>query len=139
MSNIYQNINEYMKRSKEERQSHLDLTSECIELGGVSKDFRGLMAHTLKTTIPYKMRGKICLCHACHNDKCSNPKHLYWGTYGENIADAKSCGAMKLSYPNPNRYIPTKEQCRKGGLKAKQNKVGIFNPTFTNPALIVQR
>jgi hypothetical protein len=25
------------------------------------------------------------LCHACNNAKCSNPRHLYWGTDRENI------------------------------------------------------
>ena len=27
------------------------------------------------------------MCHACNNGKCSNPKHLYWGTASENRMD----------------------------------------------------
>lgn len=27
------------------------------------------------------------LCHACHNSKCSNVLHLYWGTAKENSKD----------------------------------------------------
>lgn len=34
------------------------------------------------TTIP---SGRILLCHSCNNAKCSNPRHLYWGTDRENI------------------------------------------------------
>jgi len=61
---------------------HLDLESECIEIGGASKEHRGYLACYLNTTIP---RGhNIHLCHACHNGDCCNPKHLYWGTRGEN-------------------------------------------------------
>lgn len=85
-------IEDYILKSKEERQSHLDLTSKCIEIGGNSTQFKGLLAHHLKTTIPKK---SPLLCHACHNAKCSNPNHLYWGTPRENIDDGISNGTIK--------------------------------------------
>ena len=84
--NIYQDIYEYIKNSKTERQIHLSLFEECIEIGGNSREARLLLAHFLKTTVPKGM--KIHLCHACNNSKCSNPRHLYWGTAGENMLDA---------------------------------------------------
>ena len=49
---------------------------------------RGVLAQYLDTDLPTK----VDLCHACHNDKCSNPQHLYWGTRAENIQDAKDNG-----------------------------------------------
>jgi len=51
---------------------------------------KGLVAHMRDTTIPSGK--KIHVCHACHNDRCSNPDHLYWGTSSENALDARSNG-----------------------------------------------
>ena len=46
------------------------------------------------------MPSRIDLCHACHNDKCSNPKHLYWGTRKENVQDAKDNGTFNCAWNN---------------------------------------
>jgi hypothetical protein len=83
-------IEEYIKQTKVERQLHIDLTDQCIERGGPAKGglssyCKGLIAHLLDTTIP--SGHKIHVCHACNNEKCSNPKHLYWGTAQENRLD----------------------------------------------------
>lgn len=87
-------IEEYMKRSKDERQKHLNLNDACIERGGNSHQCRVLLAHVLDTSIPKGM--KIHLCHACYNDKCNNPKHLYWGTASENHQDRMDSGDSTL-------------------------------------------
>ena len=79
-------IKVYMEKSKVERQGHLKIEDPCVEVGGKSGDFRGLLAFYLGTTIPSGR--KVHLCHACNNAKCSNPVHLYWGTGKENMADA---------------------------------------------------
>lgn len=80
-----QDIYEYIKLPKDKRQEHLDLDDYCIERGGGSTLCKGLLAHLLETTIP---KGHmIHVCHACNNGKCSNPKHLYWGTASENRRD----------------------------------------------------
>lgn len=55
--------------------------------------FRGLLAAFLNTEI-FESK-KVVLCHACHNSKCSNPEHLYWGTYQDNIQDQKDNGTWK--------------------------------------------
>jgi hypothetical protein len=85
-------IEDYITQSKEQRQQHIDLTDSCIERGGplnggLSSYCKGLMAHLLNTTIP--SGHKIHVCHACNNERCSNPKHLYWGTAQENRLDQK--------------------------------------------------
>ena len=51
---------------------------------------KGLLAFYLDTTIPAGC--KIHLCHACNNEKCSNPEHLYWGTASENASDRIETG-----------------------------------------------
>ena len=86
-------INEYMQLTQTERQQHLNLSESCIERGGRSELFKGLLADFLGTEIP---AGKhIHLCHACNNGKCSNPKHLYWGTPKENVGDMHNYYGVK--------------------------------------------
>lgn len=86
-----------MSLSKSDRQSHLNLRSKCVMIGGMdSRHYRGLLAWYLGTTIPSGM--KIYLCHACNNHKCSNPNHLYWGTAKENSDDARKSGNLKSIY-----------------------------------------
>lgn len=77
-------LKEYIKLPKEERQQHTDLSAPCVERGGNSTNHKGVLAQYLNTTIP---SGRILLCHACGNGKCSEPKHLYWGTDKENIVE----------------------------------------------------
>lgn len=94
---MFEDINTYIQRPREERTAHLELSDPCILIGGAdSRHYRGLLAHSLKTTIPAGM--KIVLCHACNVHACSNPKHLYWGTAKENTADQKAAGTWQSMY-----------------------------------------
>jgi hypothetical protein len=86
-------IEDYIAQTKEERQQHIDLNDPCVERGGPAKGglssyCKGLLAHLFDTTIP--SGHKIHVCHACNNERCSNPKHLYWGTAQENRLDQGS-------------------------------------------------
>ena len=84
---------DYLSKPRSERRAHLQLEDSCKERGGNSTMFRGLLADFLGTEI--FVDKKVVLCHACHNDKCSNPNHLYWGTYQDNIQDQKENGTFK--------------------------------------------
>ncbi len=109
-------INEYIKKDRDERRLHLDLSEPCCERGGNSTVHKGVLAQYLTTTIP---SGRILLCHACNNGNCSNPKHLYWGTDKDNHIDAKECG----TYKNPWERLVEKyglEQAKK--MQARGNK-----------------
>ena len=68
------------------------MSEPCLERGGNSTVHKGVLAQYLNTNIPFKPKPWIDLCHACHNDKCSNPKHLYWGTPRENSLDRMANG-----------------------------------------------
>ena len=100
-------IEEYIQQSKQNRQSHLRLTEPCIERGGPQKGglssyCKGLMAHLLDTSIP--TGHKIHICHACNNEKCSNPAHLYWGTAQENATDRMNNGDKTIFEKMVEKY-----------------------------------
>jgi len=100
-------IEEYIVRPRAERQQHIDLSDPCIERGGPQKGglssyCKGLMAHLLDTTIPTGY--KIYICHACNNPKCSNPKHLYWGTSSENSLDRVMNGDKSIWEKMVDKY-----------------------------------
>ena len=89
-------INDFIKLPREERRAHLNLEELCCERGGNSTNHKGVLAQYLDTTIP---SGRILLCHACNNGKCSNPKHLYWGTDHDNvIIDGKEFNTHKTPW-----------------------------------------
>lgn len=112
---MFESIEQYMLKSKEERTRHINLEESCIEIGGIdSTEYRGLLAYTLRTTIP---TGKKVVCaHACNNHSCSNPKHLYWGTYSENVDDAIKSGRQKSGW----QYIVQKYGLEKARLMASE-------------------
>lgn len=88
----------WIKESRKVRTTHLDLSADCIERGGNSTNHRGVLAEFLNTDFPKGVG--IDLCHACHNGGCSNPRHMYWGTRKENVADARSQGMHKNPFEN---------------------------------------
>ena len=112
------NIEEYMKRSREERRSHLRLDEPCIEIGTDSRICRGLLAHHLGTTVGgYKTHA----CHACNNPKCSNPNHLYWGTAKDNHRDQVEAG----NWTNPyDRMIEKYGQAKAEELRSEYGRLG---------------
>ena len=85
-------LEDYIKKPLSERQAHLDLAEKCVERGTNSTSCKGLLAYYLDTTTNIGCRPCIDLCHACNNPKCSNPKHLYWGTRSENVRDLINTG-----------------------------------------------
>ena len=102
-------MKDYIKLSREERRKHLNLNTPCINIGGDSRSFRGLLAHYLKTTISKS----VYVCHACNNSKCSNVNHLYWGTPKDNHIDQVECG---------NWTSPRERTIKKYGLE-EANKI----------------
>lgn len=125
---MFENIEEYILKTRDERRKHLDLNEKCIEIGGIdSTEYRGLVAHFLKTAIPTKCKN-IQLCHGCNNGKCSNPKHLYWGTVKDNYRDSIDCGSRIHIWKQFEQKVGKEEAIKrrkeissKGG-KAKRKK-----------------
>ena len=87
-------VEDWIKETRENRTAHLRMDEPCIERGGNSTVHRGVLAEYLGTDFP----SKVDLCHNCGNDKCSNPRHLYWGTRSENVNDSKRHGTWKSGW-----------------------------------------
>jgi hypothetical protein len=115
-------ITEFITRTREERRKHLNLSEPCCERGGNSTNHKGVLAQYLDTTIP---SGRILLCHACNNDKCSNPKHLYWGTDKENITIDNP--NWKNMWERQVEKYGYEEACRRNSLKMSGNTNGSGN------------
>ena len=94
-------IEDYILLPKQIRQAHLRLHEPCIERGGASYQFKGLLAHILDTTLPKK---KPHLCHACYNGNCGNPYHMYWGTPKENRLDSIANGEPSFWQKRVNKH-----------------------------------
>ena len=102
MKNI--NIIEYMSLTRNERKNHLKLDDPCDERGLLySYHLTGLLAYYLHTTIPKKGDNAI-VCHGCNNAGCSNPAHLYWGSYKDNHMDQVENG----TWANPHERTKKK-------------------------------
>jgi len=114
-----EDIKNYIQKPYEQRTSHLDLESECIEIGGNSTSFKGLLSYILGVTIP--SGSKIHLCHKCHNSRCSNPKHLYYGTPTENINDRKENGTFISIWEKTVQKYGMEEARRRQGRGNKSN------------------
>jgi hypothetical protein len=112
-------VKEWILQSKEIRTEHLDLETDCVERGGNSTNHRGVLAQFLNTDFPKGIG--IDLCHACHNSSCSNPKHMYWGTRKENVADARATGAHKSVWENTVNKYGYENACKMNALRLPPN------------------
>jgi hypothetical protein len=93
-----QNIRDYMLNTRDERKKHLKLDEPCDERGlRYSYNMIGLLAWKLDTTIPQRGDNAV-VCHGCNNAKCSNPHHLYWGSYKDNHIDQLEAGTFQSVY-----------------------------------------
>lgn len=128
-------IEEYIKRPLSERQSHLDLNDNCIERGGFSSYFKGLLAHVLNTSIPSGI--KIHVCHACGNGKCSNPKHLYFGTPKENILDGYRHGTIVNAWQSTVKKYGIDEAMRRA--RENQRRVNGKNTFYITDGKVTKR
>lgn len=58
------------------------------------------------------------ICHHCDNPRCVRPDHLFAGTAGDNVRDAKTKGRMIPPPPST-----PKERCRRGHLFSEHGVV----------------
>lgn len=106
------NVEEYLRKPLNERQSHLELADSCLIRGGSNTQHRGVLAQFLNTNI---FGRPADLCHACSNGECSNPKHLYWGTRKENVQDDMNSGNWKSPFDRMVEKYGYEEACQMNG------------------------
>lgn len=116
-------VNEWIAESRDARTMHLDMSEPCLERGGNSTVHRGVLAQYLGTNLP----DKVDLCHNCGNGKCSNPKHLYWGTRKENIEDAKRHGTWASPWDRLVKKYGYDLACDMKSRKMQGNTHGVGN------------
>jgi hypothetical protein len=92
----------YIKRTREERRSHLKLDEPCYSRGGQSMYNKGLLAYLHNTTMPKGHSAQVC--HGCHNGECDNPNHLYWGTPRDNYDDYIENGGLTIGEKVKQKY-----------------------------------
>lgn len=114
-----------LPNTREERRKHLNLKEACKERGGNSTMFRGLLADFLGTEI--YVDKKVVLCHACHNEGCSNPLHMYWGTYKDNIQDQIENGTWKNIWERRVEKHGLEEAKKQNARNANPSKAGKGN------------
>lgn len=49
--------------------------------------------------------GSMDVLHRCDNPPCVNPSHLFLGTAGDNLADAKAKGRLRLGEASPGSKL----------------------------------
>lgn len=135
---IMTNFEKYMELSLSERQLHLELGQDCIERGGNSTHFKGILSNYLGITIP---RGSnVLLCHRCNNSKCSNIHHMYFGTSKENMDDQLNNGYKTIWERMVEKYGEDKAREIQGkGNKSAGGKANKGKPKSFEHRLRIKR
>lgn len=67
--------------------------------------FKGRMVGAHRMALTLTSGGEhhgLFACHRCDNPICCNPKHLFWGTHDDNMADCVAKGRKRGAAPKIN-------------------------------------
>ena len=118
-------LSEYIKLSREERTTHIDLDSPCDLSDKAGKQKRIFDWFDLEDDIGNWAKSGIERCHLCkhdsHNGYCSNPLHIYIGTKRENRLDIEPEVRSQIA------RTAGKEGCHIGGKRSAELGVGVHD------------
>lgn len=112
--------------------------NECWEFTGKSRTCgygvlqlgRGkgtMMAHRLTYIMHHgEIPPKMCVCHKCDNPICCNPRHLFLGSYHENLMDMSRKGRHRGS----RKLTPTQVRRIKLLIKSGLSRARDLAPKF---------
>lgn len=101
--NLTMNLSDYILRSRDERTSHIDLSTPC-DLGSSDRHYRAeaFTFHGVTNDVGNLQEACVHVCHACEHDSgngnCVNPLHTYIGTAHDNYVDRRNKDG-KLTVP----------------------------------------
>lgn len=55
----------------------------------------------------------LCVCHKCDNPSCTNPEHLFLGTYQDNVKDMMAKKRNIITRPSAKLTIPQVKEAKK--------------------------
>jgi hypothetical protein len=117
-------------------EDNLDLSKPCIiTTTARPKNIRSILERKLGR----KLRPEFFACHACNNECCREPLHLYEGTSSQNLVDSYLAGRFTFNadkthcpegheYSDSNTYIWRGERqckiCKREGFRRWYKKHG---------------
>ena len=69
----------------------------------------------------FDLASNLCVCHRCDNPSCFNPKHLFIGTYSDNVRDALRKGRFISGLAGLIAERRQRTHCTRGHLYSEEN------------------
>jgi len=101
--------------------------SRGLGYGAFKFEKKTIDAHRMVWFLVYGEFPDLLVCHSCDNPPCCNPKHLFLGTYQDNMDDAVRKNRLQTGDLNWSRRLPDKVRRGTKVLLAKLNEEKVLD------------